>query len=153
MLGSPEIRINARLSHRVPFGTGPSIASITETDDRYLSYDPRSFEFLRDVINAISAKTEHSLEGPPAKTLETLGYFDFVSRNPSVRQRHEWFDGFKTLRFIHLMRDVLPDVPLLRSLSDLWPDVRPNRTDLIKKLRHEDRKPRLSGVPAVQLSH
>ena len=153
LLGSPEIRINARLSHRVPFGTGPSIASITETDDGYLSYDPRSFEFLRDVINAISAKTEHSLEGPPATTLETLGYFDFVSRNPSVRQRHEWFDGFKTLRFIHLMRDVLPDVPLLRSLSDLWPDVRPNRTDLIKKLRHEDRKPRLSGVPAVQLSH
>ena len=151
LLGSPEIVINARMSHRVPFGTGPSIAAITEPDDRYLSYEPRSFEFLRDVIQAISTKEESSLEGPPAATLKELRYFDFVSRNPSVRQRHEWFDGFKTLRFIHLMRDVVPDVPLLRSLSDLWPDVRPNRTDLLKKLRQEDRKPRLSGVPSVQL--
>ena len=150
LLGSPEIVINARTSHRVPFGTGPSIASITEPDDCYLSYHPQSFECLRDVIKAISTKTEDSLEGPSATNMKQLGYFDFVSRDPSVRQRHEWFDGFKTLRFIHLMRDVLPDVPLLHSLSHHWPNLPPDRTNLINKLRREDRKPRILGVPAIQ---
>ena len=150
LLGSPEIVINARMSHRVPFGTGPSIASITEPDDRYLSYHPQSFECLRDVINAISTKNENSLEGPSATTMKQLGYFDFVSRDPSVRQRHEWFDGFKTLRFIHLMRDVLPDVPLLHSLSHHRPNLPPDRTDLISTLRREDRKPRILGIPATQ---
>ena len=150
LLGSPEIVIKARKSHRVPFGTGPSIASITEPDDRYLSYHPQSFEYLRDVINAISTKNEDSLKGPSATNMEHLGYFDFVSRDPSVRQRHEWFDGFKTLRFIHLMRDFLPDVPLLHSLGYHRPNLPPNRTDLINKLRQEDRKPRILGVPATQ---
>lgn len=152
LLGSPEIVINARLSHRVPFGTGPSIASITQADDCYLSYHPQSFEYLRDVINAISSGTENSLEGPAVTTLKQLGYFDYVARNPSVRQRHEWFDGFKTLRFIHLMRNVLPDVPLVQSLSDRWPGSRPDRTALLTKMRNDDRNPRLSGIPVIQLS-
>ena len=82
--------------------------------------------------------------------MKQLGYFDFVSRDPSVRQRHEWFDGFKTLRFIHLMRAVLPDVPLLHSLNHHSPNLPPDRTGLISKLRREDRKPRILGLPAIQ---
>ena len=29
-----------------------------------------------------------------------------------TRALHTWFDGLKTLRFIHLARDVHPDVPV-----------------------------------------
>ena len=147
LMGSPEIIINARASHRVPFGTGPSIASITEPDECYLSYNPQSFELLREVVDAISANNEGSLGGASAITMKQLGYFDFVSRNPSIRQRHEWFDGFKTLRFIHLMRNVLPDVPLVEGITHQWPELPPDRIDLIGKLRQEDRKPRLLGIP------
>ena len=85
--------------------------------------------------------------GASAITMKQLGYFDFVSRNPSIRQRHEWFDGFKTLRFIHLMRNVLPDVPLVEGITHQWPELPPDRIDLIGKLRQEDRKPRLLGIP------
>ena len=147
LMGSPEIIINARASHRVPFGTGPSIASITEPDECYLSYNPQSFELLREVLDAISTDNEGSLVGASAITMKQLGYFDFVSRNPSIRQRHEWFDGFKTLRFIHLMRNVLPDVPLVEGITHQWPELPPDRIDLIGKLRQEDRKPRLLGIP------
>ena len=147
VMGSPEIIINARASHRVPFGTGPSIASITEPDACYLSYNPHSFELLREVVDAISTDNEGSLVGASAITMKQLGYFDFVSRNPSIRQRHEWFDGFKTLRFIHLMRNVLPDVPLVEGITHQWPELPPDRIDLIGKLRQEDRKPRLLGIP------
>ena len=147
LMGSPEIIINARASHRVPFGTGPSIASITEPDACYLSYNPHSFELLREVVDAISTDNEGSLVGASAITMKQLGYFDFVSRNPSIRQRHEWFDGFKTLRFIHLMRNVLPDVPLVEGITHQWPELPPDRIDLIGKLRQEDRKPRLLGIP------
>ena len=147
VMGSPEIIINARASHRVPFGTGPSIASITEPDACYLSYNPHSFELLREVVDAISTDNEGSLVGASAITMKQLGYFDFVSRNPSIRQRHEWFDGFKTLRFIHLMRNVLPDVPLVEGITHQWPELPPDRIDLIGKLRQEDRRPRLLGIP------
>jgi hypothetical protein len=34
-----------------------------------------------------------------------------------LRRVHEWFDGFRTLRFIHLLRDEFPDQPLIETLG------------------------------------
>ena len=124
-LSHPEIRLKARLSTRVPFGTGPALSRMTG-DDRPPSYAPDSFNRLAEVIAHIDSAAPLSNES--AALLEEMGYPRF--RNQAQRQRrrpetlrkatHEWFDGLRTLRFIHLARRFHPDQPLAESLNRLF---------------------------------
>ena len=124
-LSHPEIRLKARLSTRVPFGTGPALSRMIG-DDRPPSYAPESFNRLAEVIAHIDSAAPLSNES--AALLEEMGYPRF--RNQAQRQRrrpetlrkatHEWFDGLRTLRFIHLARRFHPDQPLAESLNRLF---------------------------------
>ena len=124
-LSHPEIRLKARLSTRVPFGTGPALNRMTG-HDRPLSYAPESFNRLAEVIAHIDGAAPLSNES--AALLEELGYPRFRSqaqrqhRRPETLRKstHEWFDGLRTLRFIHLARRFHPDQPLTESLNRLF---------------------------------
>ena len=124
-LSHPEIRLKARLSTRVPFGTGPALSRMTG-DDHPLSYAPESFNRLAEVIAHIDSAAPLSNES--AALLEELGYPRFRTQAQRQRRRpetlrkatHEWFDGLRTLRFIHLARRFHPDQPLAESLNRLF---------------------------------
>ncbi len=124
-LSRPEIRLKARLSTRVPFGTGPALGRMT-ADDHALSYAPESFNRLAEVIAHIERGAPLSEES--AALLEELGYPRFRSqaqrqhRRPETLRKatHQWFDGLRTLRFIHLARRFHPDRPLAESLNRLF---------------------------------
>lgn len=124
-LSHPEIQLKARLSTRVPFGTGPALRRMTG-DDRPLSYAPESFSRLAEVIAHIDCGAPLSNES--AALLEELGYRRFRTQAQRQRRRpetlrkatHEWFDGLRTLRFIHLARRFHPDQPLAESLNRLF---------------------------------
>ena len=130
---SPRIRIRARHSHRMPFGTGPALSVICQnltTDPSgafYQSYHPASFELLRNTLNYFNSFANDAAVAakPIADMLETLGFAklqrsifeQYHSTTRRLEVLHQWFDAGKTLRFIHLARAYYPDQPLLDTLA------------------------------------
>ena len=124
-LSHAEIRLKARLSSRVPFGTGPALSRLTANDNP-LSYAPESFQLLAEAIAHIDRGAP--LSEASAALMGELGYAGFRAkaerqhRRPETLRKasHEWFDGLRSLRFIHLARRFHPDQPLADSLTRLF---------------------------------
>ena len=121
----PEIVIGARLSNRVPFGTGPALRAMNDVPS-FASYAYKSFDLLREAIGFIDQGT--FMQPRTHRLLDELGLFHRLERaqaqyrNPqSLRKAmHQWFDAFRTLRFIHLARRYHPDPPLAPTLAKLY---------------------------------
>lgn len=127
------IQIEARLSERVPFGTGPAVKKIMQTLDSnkaYNYYNPAIFRELRILLSRLSLLHKAINENLPLDTLFNTGIavalghlkFDRFSqhcKNQAVRteefaqQFHIWFDAFLTLKFVHfLQKTSYPALPL-----------------------------------------
>ena len=128
VISEPEIEIDSRLSERVPFGTGPALRKMTELQMPYASYNISSFEVLKQTLSRLTDFATHNRWSRVAATeqlLQQLGWQTFMQKArdhyPPGQQRlrmvHEWFDGFRTLRFIHLLRTQFPDQPLVDTLT------------------------------------
>lgn len=124
--GAP-IEVAARLSDRVPFGTGAAITRLggdAAGRDAFALYDPRSFralsawlEALRGAVRARDARAWAPPDGLSDATREKIAAMLGVpkalttacaaSPKVAVRLRHidTWFDAFKTLKLIHALRD------------------------------------------------
>ena len=146
------IELQSRHSRRVPFGTGPAVEKIA--GNKYpieipLFYHPRCFAALRALLTVIpdlqqtDAKDlpnllgqqglEQSLARACNKTLETMGLEAALThcrrqgKKPEqfLRQFHQWFDAFRSLKFIHAIRDSgWPQQSLAQLLTlqpQLWP--------------------------------
>ena len=113
---------SARISRRVPFGTGKRMAEAT-LDGRKppLSYDFRVFVCLREFLTAVSTYTD---EGAPRifaeltnhstrEFLESRGFPNIWGRfrrqykteDAMLTAFHRWFDGFVTLKYIHRLTE------------------------------------------------
>tara|TARA_R110000823_G_scaffold295738_5_gene415638 strand:- start:19748 stop:21106 length:1359 start_codon:yes stop_codon:yes gene_type:complete len=147
------VRLEARASNRVPFGTGPAVSAITlaaEPDSARIFEHPMVFEALRVFLRVLprlctESKVNvlpHQLStgGLPAplalaatRALETLKLSQALehcrrqSRDAESFQRHfhQWFDAFRTLRFLReLGRAGWPPMTLQALYSQepvLWP--------------------------------
>ncbi len=151
------IALQSRASARVPFGTGPAIEKIiSEGADNHnsLFYHPQCFEALRAFLAVAVKLHKHSLEelthllveqglaaeiaNVSEKTLLTMGLGAAIehcrSHGKSAEQfsRHfnQWFDGFRTLKFIHAVRDSGWPMQSLASVVNLQPQLFPGDTGL-----------------------
>ena len=121
----PEIVIRARLSDRVPFGTGPALRAMGDVSS-FASYACESFDLLREAIGFIDQGA--SMQSRTRLLLDDLGFFHRLKRAEAQTRRrhtlrkamHQWFDAFRTLRFIHLARRHHPDRPLIPMLDTLY---------------------------------
>lgn len=117
---TPTISIESRISNRVPFGTGPAVEKIINNSDAQclaLFYEPEVFEQLKLVLQIL-------WEGPnvltsaviPRRTKDALVFLGIDDafkhadkQNLKIEQYRQhitsWFDGFKTLKFVHYLRD------------------------------------------------
>ena len=119
--GKPLVFPSPRISRRVPFGTGPAVASLVE--GKALNEIPdAAFEELKVFLAEFAP--DEALKNVP----ETIGKLSAVSREfivaekfpaaweriagnlpdtPEKRQKafHEWFDALKTLKFLHFFSD------------------------------------------------
>ncbi len=110
---------SARLSRRVPFGTGPALRRLTEGEELREIPD-RAFEHLNVLLTAardpgLLAFPERFLSAveAPAALFLRRNRFDedwrqVVAHAPAdssslVSAFHLWFDGLKTLRFLHFV--------------------------------------------------
>ncbi|MCH9692560.1 MAG: hypothetical protein K0U59_10965 [Gammaproteobacteria bacterium] len=121
-----SIRLQARLSDRVPFGTGPSTAKIArqlQTGEEPLWYAPEVFQQLREFLHCATNQPPARLDQNPywSSALEQLSWKTFIGHcqrqklngQNRITALHHWFDAFRTLRFIHLMQQQwYPPIPL-----------------------------------------
>jgi len=131
------ISIDARLSSRVPFGTGPAVRDILALQaagHSYCYYHPMVFEYLKQLLNQFSQLYVNRQQLPMwfanlpiivSHALSEIGFLRFVEQHQQVkqvqfeRQLNVWFDAFKTLKFIHSIRlQGYADIPLSQALKE-----------------------------------
>lgn len=138
--GEP-IRIRARRSARVPFGTGPRVALILR-DGELAVTPPEAYRVLQRVLFELDEFAVHrderrfaaaigrahgvsELDPPLFHVLEALG-LPAACRESSVNvgagdlrlRLHTWFDALRTVRLLHALRHAgLSDVPLSEALQ------------------------------------
>ncbi len=163
-LNAPQIIIQARRSSRVPFGTGPALEKISDSASTFTSYAPASFELLAQVLGGIVAVDagepwQGSDEADAA--LNELGFFQALHNAERQHHRpgtlgkalHQWFDAFRTLRFIHECRRYHDDEPLLGTLATVLgshgsgPNESPRR--YLEQLRNIESNKRQGVTPLV----
>jgi hypothetical protein len=130
---------SARASARVPFGTGARMREFqSSAEDAYLVYRPEVYGILKHWFVAVSTSPESSAESlltsaedihPELRMFLDRSAFERnwenLQRNSAdarglIAQFHRWFDGLKTLRCIHHLRDHgLPQENLFCALDGL----------------------------------
>lgn len=131
----PDVTLDlkARLSERVPFGTGPALKKILQNDGVYESYNFEAFRSLRTTLAALEnfARDGRLVLGEPERSILTLlgwdereaRFRDAYQPEPRKRVVLDWFDGLKTLRYMHAAAEIHPDQPLLETVAQLPDDV------------------------------
>lgn len=121
-LKAPTLNIEARHSDRVPFGTGPAIGKILDSNSvasAPLFYHPHIFDELRHWLtiapNLLSNPSRLSeLSDNVHEVILNLGVEKMLIHGNRQckttaqfeRHLHTWFDGFRTLKFIHGLREM-----------------------------------------------
>ncbi|MGH1484639.1 MAG: hypothetical protein ACRBCI_00380 [Cellvibrionaceae bacterium] len=136
-LNGDAIILESRESDRVPFGTGPAVKKIAalktpQTDYHY--YNPLIFEELKSVlshfpllfdaipepqqwIQQLSNSTQTALSEINIQDLFDHLCKQVKTKEQCIKDSHDWMDGFKTLKFIHALRKILPDIPLNDAIT------------------------------------
>lgn len=137
---STKVFPSARGSWRVPFGTGQRINRFfARTHNEFELYDPRVFEMLKswlEVFNSEGAMSGAEYIEAAGKIHSGLAQFlasnsfseswDRVLRNSKtsaqiLKQKFFWFDGFRTLKLIHFLRDnYFPPVNMFEALDEFF---------------------------------
>lgn len=136
----PQITLSARLSDRVPFGTGPALQKILRLNDArdFCSYHPESFSYLKAVLAGLRQASLVNTAIAPAEIAaaqqlepawlvdlwQDFGCNDAIARarnnsrsaEQTQRQLMTWFDSFRSLKLIHACRRWLPDQALEESV-------------------------------------
>ena len=121
---------SARISQRVPFGTGKRMAdALLEGIKDFPVYDFRVFICLRNLLTAVSthvdkgadiiftclnnSDTREFLESREFPVLWERFQRQYKTRDAILAAFHRWFDGFVTLKYIHWLTEKnWPRVPL-----------------------------------------
>ena len=131
-LQKPEIIIEARQSDRVPFGTGPAISKLLiekNIDDAKIFYHPQIFIELKAWLEVMPMTQTQGLNHLPLpeaclNALQTIGVEQAIASTRTIststqsynKHMNTWFDAFKTLKFVHYLRE---DSHPSQSLSTL----------------------------------
>jgi hypothetical protein len=132
-----RIEIEARLSDRVPFGTGPAVSKIfaLEKIDDFAYYSPEVFVALKSWLDRIPQlwpalqSGEDPLQGLEPEIVDALENAEIHTLWRHLRRQvksaegcttaaHHWFDAFRTLKFIRYLQETrFPPVPLAHALQ------------------------------------
>lgn len=137
------VTLAARLSDRVPFGTGPAVQRISEQlnhrehqaaehASRLPYYNPAIFDQLKWLLESVDgfwleeATTWAKTASPVKEALIQAGFEDFLAKrrqqDKSTAQFRQsfniWFDAFQTLKFVRrLEENGFPPTPLFNPPS------------------------------------
>ncbi len=124
---------SARISWRVPFGTGRHmVETLVEGKNKPLLYDPRVYIALQKLLSAVSSNLDKETEYiytciDHSLTKDFLEERHFSQVWPRFQKQyrekeallsafHRWFDGFVTLKYIHrLTEQAWPRQPFVKT--------------------------------------
>ncbi len=140
-INGTTVRPSPRGSWRVPFGTGQRVYRfMANAENEYLLYDPKSFLILKRWLEVFLCSDYFKTKS----LMDTAGSVDkrlknfLVSQNfesdwekillnsktsdQISRQKINWFDGFKTMKLIHYLRDNgMPMINMFDALDTFLP--------------------------------
>lgn len=114
-ISTTKVIPSARISDRVPFGTGRAMQEHqNQSKDLNLSYDFECFKLIKDFLAKID--DDKFIENIPTLIMGFLKENDLLSElekihSNSKNKQHfkerffEWFNGFKMLKLVHYLRD------------------------------------------------
>ncbi len=151
-LSGSSIELQSRRSSRVPFGTGPAVepsSQAAQPRETALFYHPCCFDALRALLAGLP-ELAHAPEQDMAQLLVRQGLDESLAEQARLalaaqglqsalahcqrqstssdqfqRQFHQWFDAFRTLKFIHAIRDAGWPQQSLTQLDTLPPNLWP----------------------------
>ena len=132
-ISSTKVIPSARISNRVPFGTGRAMQEHeTKSKDLNKSYDFQIFKLIKIFLENIKLEgTENDIPIEIFKFLKESGLLTELEKVKSQAKdaRHfkarffEWFNGFKMLKMVHFLRDrYYPDKELNAQAIHLLPE-------------------------------
>ena len=139
-LKEPVVWLSSRVSKRVPFGTGATMLQLEKEQVPFDLYHPLIFKHLGSWLEAIPTLWSDReriqtrglsdwwpyspivLEALSSLKLETVlpkAYRQSRDADHFLRYLWVWFDAFRTLKFIHTLRDSgLAKLPVLEALVE-----------------------------------
>ncbi|NEQ97206.1 MAG: hypothetical protein F6K30_10845 [Cyanothece sp. SIO2G6] len=151
-LQHPIVTLDSRISHRVPFGTGATMTRLSQTST-FTFYHPQIFIHLREwlccidqlwfVDTAAIAHLDRWFEQSPWADAPWIPHLLEIGLAQTLQQAQRqsrdrphfhrfmqtWFDAFRTLKFVHYLRDShypsLSFEPLMEEMerSPIWTDM------------------------------
>lgn len=138
-ISETKVYPSARISSRVPFGTGAAVQKmIGARDETRRFYDPRIFHIIREwilLMEASFSRSEAQIMEGARRIHPGLADFlidrKFLSLWPKVRgnlkhdrthkrQFHNWFDGFETLKLINYFTNAYyPKIAMFPALENI----------------------------------
>jgi hypothetical protein len=164
LTGAP-IQLAARLSTRVPFGTGPSLAELTaafpeQGELACTCYAAPSFAMLRQFYSGfaqlhskvatqpdawrdpdIALLLKHLNLAPALAHLRTNHHSDAALK----RALHEWFDALKAVRFLNAARRFHADSPVLPR-ARIWLEAPAASPIQLNRKEEDQRQQSLHGI-------
>lgn len=146
-LGGAPVRLDGRISTRVPVSTGQALSAIVgrqDAADSYLLHHPLAFAHLAAWLRMLGVLARRRYEVSAAlatlprnspffradlleEALGEMGAFEAVrdaireagDERTTLLRLHRWFDGFRTRRLLESLRDAgLPGLPCLQALRE-----------------------------------
>ncbi|GIV34935.1 MAG: hypothetical protein KatS3mg031_2470 [Chitinophagales bacterium] len=156
---------SARVSLRVPFGTGKAMHTWMQSASEELEvYHPRIFDDLKVFLNLVpqlykQPYPENILQQVPHTVAQYLEQCDFMeklqemdahSRSPAtfLKRFYFWLDGLRILKIVHYMRDrFYPNIPICIAARQLLEKLHiscpsSSASDVLEKLRWLDKTDR-----------
>jgi len=138
-INSTTVQPSSRSSWRVPFGTGQRVGRfLSHKQNEYLLYNPICFDILKQWLNIFSSsdsllaeeyrKLAQNIHPELINFLTEQNFisdWNKISENSTsseqiAKQKHKWFDGFRTLKLIHHLRDnAFPQINMFEALNGL----------------------------------
>lgn len=151
---------SSRTSWRVPFGTGQRMNRFRAgTHDEFILFDFRIFEILKEwnayyysdeIMNVTEYLSFAGKLNPLLKKFLELNSFEeqwkkifsnAKSKEQIRKQKKIWFDGFRTMKLIHYLRDNgFPNINMFDALDHLF-----------KKIKIDTNISRDDSIPSVQI--
>ena len=159
---------SARISDRVPFGTGKAMGAWKEQNMKvFNSYDPQIFDLLKLLLKQVpkhyKATYEKAVYELPKLIIQYLEHENYEKELKRINRQsislisfiHKWFlwfNGLRALHFVHFMRDnAYPSLPVAKAASRLYHLKTENPKELLEFYRNKDRAFKSSRIDLKNL--
>ncbi len=135
-INSTRVIPAARLSDRVPFGTGPELKKIINNNGMLLTYVPGAFMELKDFFSSLNEMFNHP-DKPPVHLsplfIEFLENLNFSSKIGELKKHtagydafrkrfFQWFNAFMILKYLNVVHEnKYTKQDITQSLKQIFP--------------------------------